>query len=105
MAITYKIHAQNFREKQFEIFYDLLEDGKTVSGNQIYPIGKEKINSVAIEKLMAEKIIPGCETFTIVEPKEEIYTKTEVTDILKEKGYLTAKQSFDDLESKTVEVK
>ena len=101
MAITYKIHTQNFREKQFEIFYDLLENGKTVSGNQIYPIGKEKVDAATIEKLMAEKIIPGYETLTIVEPEEKTYQESEVTDILKEKGYLTAEQSFDDLSINT----
>ena len=102
MAITYKIHATNWREEQFEIFYDLLEDGKVIAGNQIFPMGKVTPGSAEVSKVMAESIIPD---FKSVRPEPElIYTKTEIEELLKEKGYLAENEKLDDLEDK-VEIK
>lgn len=101
MAITYKIHATNYRENQYEIFYDLLDGKNVVLGNQIWAIGKNELDSFAIEKLMLETIIPSFGNKEEFE-QEQIFTKVEIEVLLKEKGYLTKNQTLDDLVNKDI---
>lgn len=97
--ITYKIHDQYIRGKQYELFYALLDGESVVLGNQTYFVGKDKLNEIEVNVLMATKIIPQFEAQAeIVE--EQVYSKTEVEQILKAKGYLSAEQCLEDLPDK-----
>lgn len=94
--ITYKIYDQYIRGKQYELFYDLKDGENVVLGNQTRFIGEDKLNETEVNALMTTKIIPQFEAQAeIVE--EQVYSKTEVEQILKDKGYLSAEQCLEDL--------
>lgn len=77
--MKYKVHSINEREKQFEIFYDLLDDkGVVVAGNQTLmtprePDGKE-----------VDAIMEGCITDFQTPPEEpeveKVYSAAEIED-------------------------
>lgn len=100
MAITYRIHAINYREEQYELFYDLLDGERVIVGNQIKAVGNKKLGEVEIEKIMNTTIIPALEQ---EEPEqEELYTKEEVEEILREKNYLEVGEVLEDLPTKSI---
>lgn len=102
--ITYEIHDQYIRGKQYELFYDLMDGENVVLGNQTRFVGEDKLDEAGIDTLMVTKIIPQFEAQEEV-IEEQLYSKTEVEQILKDKGYLSAEQCLEDLPIKEMVVK
>lgn len=99
--ITYEIHSQYIRGKQYELFYHLIDGETVVLGNQTHFVGKNKLNETEIDTLMVTTIIPQFEAQADV-VEERFYSKTEIEQILKDKGYLSAEQCLEDLADKKI---
>lgn len=97
--ITYEIHSQYIRGKQYELFYHLIDGETVVLGNQTHFVGENKLNETEINALMVTTVIPQFEAQEAF-VKEQFYSKIEVEQLLKDKGYLSAEQCLEDLPNK-----
>ncbi len=99
--MQYKIHAQYQREGLFEISFDIMEDdGTLIVGNLIRTLGKEKPTEKLLDTEFINKIYPEVvESLTTI-IAEETMRKSEVEELLKEKGYLEENEKLEDLKVK-----
>ncbi|MHA2019599.1 MAG: hypothetical protein ACTSXY_15130 [Promethearchaeota archaeon] len=99
MSLKYKVHSQDYRENQYELFYDLIdENGNVVIGNRIISIGKEKSDDKKIDKIMKDVILEF-ENAPIEDPIEKVYIEFEIEELLKEKGFLKSDEKLKDLKT------
>lgn len=91
--MIYEVTRTALRENQYEIFCNISDDaGSLIIGNFIHPIGKKILTGAALDRLVEAEIFP---IFSAPpDEPERFYTADEITNILREKNYLTAEQEF-----------
>ena len=95
--MKYKIQRQVKRGAQYEITYDVSDDlDNFIVGGLQYTVGSTQLDSKALDQLFEAIIFPQFEESTSP-TEQETFTREDVEDILKEKGYLQEGESFEDL--------
>ena len=95
--MEYKIQRQVKRGAQYEIIYDVSDDfNNLIVGGLQYTVGSTQLDGKALGQLFKTIIFPQFEE-SISPAEQETFTREEIEDILKEKGYLEEGESFEDL--------
>lgn len=98
--MEYKIIDTVFREKQFEIIYEISDDfGKLLIGGIRRAIGEKELDEKQLDVLFTYTIFPEFEKSQVIELVEKVYTKTEVENILVAKGFISEAESIEDLKT------
>ena len=98
--MKYKIIDTVFREKQFEIIYEISDDfGKLLVGGIRQAIGEKELDEKQLDSLFTDTIFPEFEKSQMIEPVENVYTKIEVENILIAKGFISETETLEDLKT------
>ena len=98
--MNYRIKRLVKRGEQSEVWYDLLDDNEDIISQGHVAVVKPSIanDHAALTSHMTEKVIPAHE-----KNKTHIktnYTRFEVEDLLKEKGFLLEDETLDNLKTR-----
>ena len=99
-VMQYKITKVVWRENQFEIIYEVLDNsGKLVMGGLRTPVGPKELDKEAMDELFVKRILPEIEASQnqVAVGAEQTYTKSEVENLMISKGYLQPTEKIEDL--------
>ena len=94
--MKYTVLRTVWREGQYEILCNILDDSSNLLlGNYIYPIGTKILPAKILDSLFTDTIFPDIEAaFNEDVLTKKFYAVEEITQILREKNYITSEQEF-----------